>query len=648
MSAPAIAPSGEPRVLLVSPPWSPPGDGSLALATLRPILEEAGVPTAVLHGSLLFPRGKSNMRWLDDLSGLLFAQHLHGTEGVQGAIDAIVSRYLETVGLGGVLSPSRDVLYEHASSLEESRAFLATQADEIAAAVRRDTELAGACLDGCLARILGGGYDIVGFSMTFEAQIPAALVLATRLKVAAPHVRVMFGGAACAEAQGEGLAASFAVIDAVCCTEGDEVIVGLVRALAGGGDLASVPGVAFRQGGAVIRTGPPPLLTKMDRLPIPDYGPFTAELAASEWRDLPPKLYFETSRGCWWGAKSLCSFCGLNGTGLSFRSKSPARAFDEIRHLAVTYPEANRLHATDNILATSYFDTLLPRLARERRERGTAIRLFFEIKSNLKRRHVQLLAEAGIDEVQPGIESFHDGVLRLMRKGNTGLGQIQFIKWAAEEGVRPFYNVLIQSPNERPEWYREMAALVPFIDHLPPPNMVQPIQLERFSPYYLDPQAHGIRNVRPKPYYGLLFAGDDVDRDRLAYHFDYDHDDREDPALRAAQRQLALRVVRWNRAWRPGRVVAQRRGNDVLFADRRGAVRRAAVIRGVAARLFRFLDRVRSRRAIDRELAALDPSVTACLLDTLEARRWVCRDARANALAVVPAERPARTHRQGS
>ena len=50
-------------------------------------------------------------------------------------------------------------------------------------------------------------------------------------------------------------------------------------------------------------------------------------------RRVVPTLLFETSRGCWWGAKSHCTFCGLNGETMAFRSKSPRRALDELEQL---------------------------------------------------------------------------------------------------------------------------------------------------------------------------------------------------------------------------------------------------------------------------------------------------------------------------
>lgn len=65
-------------------------------------------------------------------------------------------------------------------------------------------------------------------------------------------------------------------------------------------------------------------------MPIPEYEHFLAALSAAGWTD-PVALTFETSRGCWWGQKHHCRFCGVNGRTLRFRAKSPQRAINEIR-----------------------------------------------------------------------------------------------------------------------------------------------------------------------------------------------------------------------------------------------------------------------------------------------------------------------------
>ena len=119
-----------------------------------------------------------------------------------------------------------------------------------------------------------------------------------------------------------------------------------------------------------------------------------------------PGLPLESSRGCWWGAAHQCTFCGLNGTSLGYRSKSPERVLAEVHELEDRYGVSD-FEAVDNILDMGYHKTLLPELAADTSTR----RIFYEIKANVSRAQVAALVDAGIMWVQPGIESLHSEVL---------------------------------------------------------------------------------------------------------------------------------------------------------------------------------------------------------------------------------------------
>ena len=120
-------------------------------------------------------------------------------------------------------------------------------------------------------------------------------------------------------------------IDAAVIGEGDEPFP-LLNALAGGTDPGPVPGVAWRVDGQVLAPASPP--SELDNLPVPDYEEYFA--LAEDLGMVSPEgnrnvwLPIETARGTPAGAKHHCTFCGLNGTSMSFRSKSPERVLDEL------------------------------------------------------------------------------------------------------------------------------------------------------------------------------------------------------------------------------------------------------------------------------------------------------------------------------
>src|SRR4030095_16127246 len=72
----------------------------------------------------------------------------------------------------------------------------------------------------------------------------------------------------------------------------------------------------------------------LDETPLPRFEEYFDRLAKTSFAtelDADVQLVYESARGCWWGAKSHCTFCGLNGSSMAFRSKSPARVVQELR-----------------------------------------------------------------------------------------------------------------------------------------------------------------------------------------------------------------------------------------------------------------------------------------------------------------------------
>ena len=80
------------------------------------------------------------------------------------------------------------------------------------------------------------------------------------------------------------------------------------------------------------------------------------------------------------------------------------------------------------------------------------------MKANLTREQVRLLADAGVRHIQPGIESLSDHVLALMKKGVTGLRNVQLLKWCKEYGIEVDWNILYGFPGETREDYRRFCA----------------------------------------------------------------------------------------------------------------------------------------------------------------------------------------------
>lgn len=443
----------------------------------------------------------------------------------------------------------------------------------------------------CVERILARKPSIVGFTSVFQQHV-ATLAAAKLLKERAPEICILVGGANCEGVMGEETLRQFPFLDAVVSGEGEVIFPQLVDQALAREELSSLPGVLTprslesHNGSRLARTPAPATL---DALPYPDYTDFL-----ERWHQSPlstgekPALLFETSRGCWWGEKQHCTFCGLNGSSMSYRSKSAKRAIDELEAITESSPDSVVL-VVDNILDQHYFQTFIPELAR----RGSKVELFYEIKSNLRRDQLELLYRAGIREIQPGIESLSDRVLTLMRKGNRGLENIRLLRWCKEIGVLPLWNLIWGFPREPPEEYERMAAMIPHLHHLTPPERGLAIRLDRFSPNFDHGEELGLADIRPCTAYSHIYPFAQETRSKLAYYFFHDYADGRNVDDYTADTSQA--ITDWRRNHHRSELLWQDDGKKLKLWDfRPNAVQPLVVLRGIDRQLYLACDAIAS------------------------------------------------------
>jgi ribosomal peptide maturation radical SAM protein 1 len=478
-----------------------------------------------------------------------------------------------------------------------------------------------AFVDRCAMRVLEATPRLVGLTSVFQQHL-AALALARRLKERSPAMRVVLGGANCEGPMGAETARRFPWLDAVVSGEGEVVLPELVRRAHRGLPLDGLPGVFVPGGEDAQEPATAPRSRDLDALPVPGFDDFFGPWAASPLAGVRPAwISLETSRGCWWGEKSHCTFCGLNGSTMTFRSKSPGRALEELTAVARRHPGVP-IRLVDNILDPRYLKTLLPDLART----GLDLELFYEVKANLTADQLAVLAAAGVRRIQPGIESLADGVLRRMGKGVTMLQNLALLRGCAEVGLLPSWNLLWGFPGEDPADYAAMAELVPALTHLTPPVFVSRIRLDRFSPNFERAAELGFTAVEPAPAYRHLYPLPASARSRLAYFFTYGYADGRDPADYTTD--LRRRVAAWQACHPESRFFARDGDDRLLLWDRRpGARRPLTVLTGWERDLYRALSRPRAfARLVPMATAAgLRDADTATtdLLETWRADRLV-------------------------
>jgi len=501
-------------------------------------------------------------------------------------------------------------------------------------------------MEYCMAAVPWKEYAIVGFTSTFEQNI-ASLAMARRVKAAHPGVTIVFGGGNWEDEMGVELHRRFGFVDYACTGEADLSFPHLAKRIISGSPSAAVKprikGVVYRSRGRTRYTGAPELVRDLDSLPIPDYSDYFRSFEeTSAGAFVVPSVLFESSRGCWWGAKKQCTFCGLNGSTLMFRTKSAERALHEVDYLVDRWG-IDMVQAVDNVIDMGSFDDFLPSLAR----REKPIHMFYEVRANLSHSQVRMLGKAGVHSVQAGVESLNDRVLKLMRKGTTALQNIQVLKWCRECGVKADWNLIYGFPGETREDYEAMLRLLPLIRSLDPPTAWGPIRLDRFSPYFKAPAEFGLINLRPTAPYRYLYPFSKSSLMKIAYYFDYDYNRGSDP--KGAAKRVVAYLEDWKAKPDTGRLFQIDRpdGGIALVDTRTGSARRTTLLKGLDGEVYRFCDRVRKLESIFRHVRTTHPRTglkrgrVKAFLDSLAANRLMANDGdRYLSLALSPSADP--------
>ncbi|UVT22068.1 MAG: RiPP maturation radical SAM protein 1 [Nitrospira sp.] len=433
-------------------------------------------------------------------------------------------------------------------------------------------------------------HAVIGLSSTFH--LVPSLALAKAIKYCAPQKLIVLGGAYCDGKMGASIMGSFPWIDIVVRGDGEDVFTDVIRRIhscheegvPSSIDLAGIPGLIWRRKGVlVINEGARATNRRsLNEIPMPSYDDWFLQFSESAI-PLPKEktvLPLETSRGCWFGEKLHCIFCGLNGESLRFRSKSPERVLQEIANLQ-KYGVQN-IDAVDLILDHGYFANVIPMLKTSNHK----LSIFYEVKSNLSKAQVRDLLEAGICTIQPGIESLNSRLLELMRKGVKAYQNIRLIKWCAEFGVKVEWNLLYGIPGEMLGDYEKIISMIPLLHHLPPPSggCVR-LLMNRFSPIFDRPEEFGISQYRPVAAYEAVL-GKESDVENIAYYFS--HQGKESHCY---LEQLQDAVQEWRLAFGSAVLVSVDREESLyIFDTRRMAKTPEIVLSGISRAVYLACD----------------------------------------------------------
>jgi hypothetical protein len=155
----------------------------------------------------------------------------------------------------------------------------------------------------------------------------------------------------------------------------------------------------------------------------------------------------------------------------------------------------------DNLLPPTHLKDLFQRLA----DLGKDLRLFGEIRATTIRRDLLAMADAGMVEVQVGIEALSSRLLKKLNKGTTAIQNLEIMKNCEASGLpRLTSNLITHFPGSDEDDMKETLVNLQYAFPFRPLKAT-PFWLGYGSPVWSNPGAYGIRKVRNHPDYADLF-----------------------------------------------------------------------------------------------------------------------------------------------
>src|SRR5215217_562619 len=446
-------------------------------------------------------------------------------------------------------------------------------------------------MDSLISKYALDQAQLVGFTSMFM-QNAAVFALARKLKACDSTITTIIGGANCESPMGQVIAKHVPAVDYVFSGPALKTFPELVQHCLAGEPrkVDSMKGV-FTKRNYLFQSGPDAIGEELSiDVPIAlDYKPFLNTLAENFPQDnIEPILLFETSRGCWWGERAHCTFCGLNGMSMGYRAMSAKLALEQFESLFEFAPGVTRLDAVDNILPKNYLQEVLPFV-----KTPEGMSIFYEVKADLSESDVQVLAKARVKVIQPGIESLATSTLKLMKKGTTAFRNLCLMKYCAVYDIEPAWNLLIGFPGEGEDVYRKYVDDIPLLVHLPPPTGVYPVRFDRYSPYFVKSKEYGL-DLHPLDYYSLIYPFPEEALDNLAYYFGDTNSGAEYAQTMSKWiGRIKEKIDRWIDGWKDGKagpkLLLNRNGDQYMITDSRSGELNEYCVGAIGSRILNFL-----------------------------------------------------------
>ncbi len=460
-------------------------------------------------------------------------------------------------------------------------------------------------LDYIMSRFFWPDVKVLAFSTSFGHL--SSLMIAKKIKQTFPHIKIILGGVYCDLERAPVILETYPFVDMIFHGEVESVIGSAMAALLNDQLPSQLEGISFRKESGLTFAkeyfhfdGP------LDSLPLPDYSDYFSRIEeiSPEFRQAV-NLPYESSRGCWYGCRTKCLFCGLNFQHMSFRSKMPEKILTDLKVLKEKY-HADYFLMVDNVMDQSYVTELLPKIAND--PEFDDVELFWQVRSTQSPEALNTLRRAHVRLIQPGIESLNSHTLKIMRKGVRVLHNVQLLKWARQLQIDVSWNILYGFPGETPQDIYTTVELIPLLRHLKPPAAYAIPYLTLQNPLFQEADRFGLGKRKPYEIDHYIYPFEDSEIMYHAFVFKWEYDASDE--LKAAWRKLTSAIDEWQSVWgeetRGGILLTVDEGENLLIIDTRPVARISKQrLEGEARQLFEYCDRIRSFRNIVEFMARI-------------------------------------------
>ena len=322
-----------------------------------------------------------------------------------------------------------------------------------------DVEILDANAEGISARdfhqrVRDSRARIVGFT-SMTAGWPSTVEGARIAREALPEALMVVGGPQLSIYPE--LCLSFDHLDVGVCGDGEETMLEIAQAVAGGTPLDDIPGTVVKVGGVIKKNPERKWYRDIDRYPFPAVDLLNWNL----YRALTVKSPFYTmitTRGC----PFKCRFCSQVYAGNTIRYRSPENVVDELE-LYVKKNGAREIVFFDETFTLKKSRIMkICELIRERK-----LKFQFDMRTrvdSLDEEMVEALRAAGGKRVHFGIESGSQQILDRMRKDITTEQVRSTVALCKKYGFSTRGYFMIGFLGETPETYRETVSLARELD----------------------------------------------------------------------------------------------------------------------------------------------------------------------------------------